>query len=283
MSPSSRIVELDCAGGLSRPDRRGVLFALGGLAGLYTVSSAAVLAACRDNAPGSPVSASPVQPGPGGPPSLGAHSLAYNRDGVAVAPLSTTAMTTQPAGSTLLVSVGRGVVSTHSRPTDSHGNAYVQVDIAHVYTRWPSSGTALYSCQQARGGTGHGVTVAKPIGSDETTLSVVEIVNGGRLLDAKWSEVAAGRPLTSPAVTTSGPALLVAWWWGDADVRFDKTATPDNGFTVIDEILLEGALVQCAVAVRQVEAAGTYEVTWTSTPLQGAQLWIAAVQSAPAA
>ena len=192
-------------------------------------------------------------------------------------------MTTQPTGSTLLVSVGRGVVSAHERPSDSFGNPYVQADTAHVYTQWPNSGTALYSCQQARGGTGHQVTVAKPIGSDETTLSVVEIANGGRLLDAKWSEVAAGMPLTSPAITTSGPAVLVAWWWGDADVRFNKTATPDNGFTVIDSILLEGALVQCAVAVRQVDAAGTHQVTWTSTPLQGAQLWIAAVQSASAA
>jgi hypothetical protein len=34
------------------------------------------------------------------------------------------------------------------------------------------------------------------------------------------------------------------------------------------------------VAVRQVSAAGTYNVTWTSTPIQGAQLWLAAVQAA---
>ncbi len=100
------------------------------------------------------------------------------------------------------------------------------------------------------------------------------------MIDAKWHEVAAGRPLTSPAVTTTGPALLVAWWWGDADVRADKTAIPDNGFAVVDAILLEGALVQCAVAVKQVELAGTYLVTWAATPLQGAQLWIAAVQYA---
>jgi hypothetical protein len=32
--------------------------------------------------------------------------------------------------------------------------------------------------------------------------------------------------------------------------------------------------------VRQVAAAGTYDVTWTSTPPQGAQLWLAAVQAA---
>jgi hypothetical protein len=48
---------------------------------------------------------------------------------------------------------------------------------------------------------------------------------------------------------------------------------------VIDSILLEGALVQCAVAVPQVSAADTYQVTWSAAPVQGAQLWIAAVQS----
>jgi len=39
-----------------------------------------------------------------------------------------------------------------------------------------------------------------------------------------------------------------------------------------------GALVQCAVAKKTVSAAGTYNVTWTSTLIQGAQLWLAAVQ-----
>ena len=72
----------------------------------------------------------------------------------------------------------------------------------------------------------------------------------------------------------------MAWWWGDAGVDSDKTAVADNGFTVIDGILLQGALVQCAVAVRAVSAAGSYSTTWTATPAQGAQLWIAAVEAA---
>ena len=75
-------------------------------------------------------------------------------------------------------------------------------------------------------------------------------------------------------------APVLWWWWGDADVQNDKTAVPDNGFTVIDSVLAQGALVQCAVAVRQVAAAGSYNVTWTSTPQQGAQLWLVAVQAA---
>jgi hypothetical protein len=198
---------------------------------------------------------------------------------VAVSPLAISPIATRASGSTVLVSVGRGVVSAHALPTDNKGNAYTQLGATHIYTNWQNSGTALYACARASGGTGHVVTAPKSVPADETTLSVVEVANGGALGEVKWNEVLAGNPLTSQSVTTTGPALLVAWWWGDANVVSNKTAVPDNGFSVIHSILLEGALVQCAVAVRQVSAAGTYSVTWAATPRQGAQLWIAAVQS----
>nr|WP_214694808.1 hypothetical protein [Variovorax paradoxus] len=193
--------------------------------------------------------------------------------------LSTSGMSTRTTGSTLLVCVGRGLLAADA-PTDNVGNAFVQLDVAHTYTLWPSSGTALYACEQARGMAGHLVTVPKPKVTDETTLCAVEITGGGSVRDVRWREVLSGQPLTSASVTTTGPALLVAWWWGDAGVDLDKTAVPDNGFTVIDSVLAAGALVQCAVAVRQVSAADTYNVTWASTPQQGAQLWLVAVQAA---
>jgi hypothetical protein len=193
--------------------------------------------------------------------------------------LSISGVTTRASGSTLLVCIGRGLLAA-SAPTDNAGNAFVQLGVPHTYTLWPSSGTALYACAQARGMAGHVVTAAKPKVTDETTLTLVEIVNGGVVRDVQWREVLSGQPLTSASVSTTGPALLVAWWWGDAGVDLDKTALPDNGFTVIDSVLASGALVQCAVAVRQVGAAGTYNVTWTSTPQQGAQLWLVAVQAA---
>ena len=138
----------------------------------------------------------------------------------------------------------------------------------------------MYACAQARGMDGQVVAVAKPNTNDEVTLTVVEVQGGGAVRDVQWREVLAGQPLTSGTVTTTGPALLVAWWWGDADGLQNKTAVADNGFTVIDSVLLSGQLVQCAVAVRQVDAAGSYNVTWSSTPLQGAQLWLVAVQNA---
>lgn len=187
-------------------------------------------------------------------------------------------MSTRASGSTLLACVGRGLLAPDT-PTDNAGNAFVQLGTGHTYTLWPNSGTSLYVCAKARGRAGHAVTVKKPKVTDETTLSVVEVGDAGVVADVQWREVLSGQPLTSASVTTTGPALLVAWWWGDAGVDLNKTAVPDNGFTVIDSVLASGALVQCAVAVRQVDAAGSYNVTWTSTPQQGAQLWLVAVQA----
>ena len=187
-------------------------------------------------------------------------------------------METQPTGSTMVVSVGRGDIQGFAPPTDNMGNAaYAQLDMTHPYTLWQSSGTALYAKTLLSGGSGHVVSTTLPVG-DEATLAAVEVMGGSQVVDVQWNEVASGSPLTSMPVTTTGPATLVAFWWGDAGVANDKTAVPDNGFAVVDSILLSGALVQCAVATRDVAVPGTYDVTWTATPQQGAQLWLVAVQ-----
>lgn len=214
-------------------------------------------------------------------PRLGAHTLAFLRYGGNAAPITSSGITTQAFGSTLLACVGRGDLSAFSLPRDNKGNtSCLQLGTAHPYTMWSGSGTALYSYAGLSGGPGHTVTTDTPPG-DEITLAVVEIANGGLIRDYQWNEVLSGQPVTSLSVTTTGPATLVAFWWGDAGVDGNKTATPNNGFVVIDSVLEAGALVQCAVATKEVAAAGTYNVTWTATPQQGAQLWLVAVQRAP--
>lgn len=212
-------------------------------------------------------------------PALGQHGLSFTGLNIVAPALVVSGMSTRTSGSTLLVCVGRGDQASSAIPTDNAGNTFVQLGTAHPYTLYPTSGTALYACAKAQGKTGHAVSVAKPNAGDEATMTVVEITGGGLVRDVQWREVLSGQPITSASVTTTGPALLVAWWWGDAGVDGDKTATPDGGFTVIDSVLAAGALVQCAAAVKQVSAAGTYNVTWTSTPQQGAQLWLVAVQA----
>jgi len=211
-----------------------------------------------------------------GHPGAGAHGLAYYRLESHATTLATPAMNTHATGGTIIVSVGRGAFSGFVAPTDTRDNVYTQIDTAHTYTRWTTSGTALYAATDVSGGDGHVVRNAVPAG-DEVTLAAVEVFDGTTIADASWTEVLAP-PLTSASVTTTGPATLVAFWWGDAGASGDKTAVPGQGFHVVDAILDEGSLVQCAVAVREVAEPGTYDVTWTSTPEQGAQLWLIAVQ-----
>lgn len=209
-------------------------------------------------------------------PALGSHVLGFQWYGDRTPTLSTSAITTQALHSVVIMSVGRGVVSGNNiPPTDNKGNIYTQLGASHIYTNWPSSGTAIYANTSLVGGSGHVFNIQT---NDEVTLMVIEVVNGGKVQDYKWNEVLKGQPLTSLSVTTTSAATLVAYWWGD-NGSGPHTAVPNNGFVVQDSILLAGSLVQGAVATKEVSAAGTYNVTWTSTPLQGAQLWLIAVQN----
>lgn len=178
----------------------------------------------------------------------------------------------------MIVSIGRGQFSAFSLPVDNKGNTpYERLDTEHTYTLYPNSGTGLYAFPNMVGGAGHVVSARTP-SADEITLAAVEVRGATKVSQFAWNEVLVGAPITSRSVTTSGPAALVAFWWGDHDVDQRKVATPNNGFRVIDSIGDPGKLVQCFVAVKSVPSAGTYDVTWTSKPAQGAQLWLVAVE-----
>lgn len=237
-----------------------------------------LLAACSGTASKGDAAGTEMPVNVPGQPGVGAHGLAFHRlNANSPAMISSPALDTQATGSTMVVSVGRGNRYVFELPTDTKGNApYQLLDTEHAYTDYPDSGTALYAFPNMVGGSGHVVRNTTPE-DDEITLAAVEVVNGTRIQQVVWSEEL-GAPLTSRSVTTTGPATLVAFWWGDAGVDSNKTAVPNNGFVVIDSILQSGALVQCAVAVKNVAAAGTYDVTWTATPPQGAQLWLVAIE-----
>jgi hypothetical protein len=218
-------------------------------------------------------------------PTTGAHALSYYAFGqTSSISISTPAMNTQPSGSTMVVSSGRGDIGNFPHvPTDNMGNSpYIQLGPLHNYDPlYPGSGTALYAFPSANGGVGHVVT-STMVHSDEVTLDVVEVKNGGLIQDFKWNAVLKGNPLTSLNVTTTGPATLVAFWWGDGNEGVAHVAIPNNGFTVIDSLLIKGGLVQSAVATKDVAQAGSYNVTWDSAGQEGAQLYLVAVQSQPA-
>ena len=219
----------------------------------------------------------------GASPTTGAHVLAfYSCQGGGVG-LSTPAVITQTSGSTILTWVGRGNINYFTPanvPQDNKGNTYSIIGSVHDYSPlYPSSGEALYASVAATGGSGH-VFTAPMTGPDEITFAVVEVKNGGLIQDAEWTNVSSP-PQTSLNVTTTGPATLVAIWAGDSGAD-NVTAVPNNGFTTIDSELMAACQVEVVVATKDVPGAGTYNVTWTATPTQGAHMYLVAIQSVTA-
>ncbi len=184
----------------------------------------------------------------------------------------------QVSGSIIITGLG-GEKGNLSVPSDSAGNTYVQRGAILGYDGFPTYGNALAYATNARGGRPLIVTATKPsIPVDEMTFTAVEVMNASRISDFNINYAHAGQIGRSGSVTTTGPAILLAWWWGDGDSTLAHIATPNNGFTVINQVLVQGGLVQCCVAYRKVSAPGTYDVTWGMLPLEGAILWLVAVE-----
>ena len=229
-------------------------------------------------------------------PVLGAHALLVQPDGEGTDPAIAGPIQTQQAGSALLVLVG-GYASNAGLPSDNYANTWVQQGPSITYDGYGGQfNTAAYVALPAKGGKNHEVRLTKAgVAAGEITAPFIEIRHAGVLQDiashyarpgimarlgSKLGQGWSGVDLTSGNVTTTGPATLVAVWWGDAYI-YRMSAVPDNGFKVIERFLElpPSSGVQCAVAVRQVDRAGTWRVTWHGTPAQGAILWLFAFQA----
>lgn len=214
-------------------------------------------------------------------PTLGAHTLLGIEEGEGTDPETTSPINTQASGSSLITFTA-GYADNTGGPSDSEGNTWTAAG-SEVYTGYGGAFDVRgYYVEQATGDTGHTVTFqADGTPNGEMTVPFIEIKNAGELVDYAQNYPAAGNPLTSGDVTTTGPAVLVALWWGDA-TGLTHTAVPNNNFTTIESFvnLPPNSAVQCVVAVREVMTAGTYNVTWSETPDQGAPLWLFAFQQA---
>jgi hypothetical protein len=216
-------------------------------------------------------------------PILGRHTLLAQSEGLGASPAITEPVDTQPVGSTLLVFNG-GYSSNDADPTDNYGNRWKALGPAVPYGNGYGDrfDVKAYIALAAKGGARHTVSIVKrgdAVG--EISIPFIEIRQAGVLKDVSQTYAPAGLTLHSGSVKTSGPAILIAVWWGDGGVK-RMTAVPNNGFTVIDSFLKlpDNSGVQCAVAFKRVDAAGTYDVSWIGAPIQGAILWLFAFQSA---
>ncbi|MET0934596.1 MAG: hypothetical protein ABWX83_01305 [Luteibacter sp.] len=213
-------------------------------------------------------------------PALGAHVFLGQGEGLGVSPATTPAVDTQPGGSVFIV-FNAGYASNDATPRDSFGNRWKPLGRAQTYADYGERFTVQgYVALAGRGGPSHTVTIEKhgePRG--ELSLPFVEIRNASRVAAVARSYAGAALQVASDEITVNGPATLLAFWWGDGGVK-RMTVTPGDGFRLIDAFveLPDESGVQGAVAWRQVDAAGTYRVHWTVAPVQGAALWLIAIQ-----
>lgn len=217
----------------------------------------------------------------GAVPTLGAHTLLWQENQNGVSPAVTTPIATQTTGSSFIV-FSAGYISNSNAPTDNKSNFWTLLGAPVVYHGYDAFDVKAYVSLSANGGAGHAVTIVKNgYAQGEITMPFIEIRNADVLQDVAQN-YPSGPQLTSGSVTTTAPAVLLAFWWGDGS-GLTHTADPDNGFTPIDhEQLLDLpplSAVQCTVAYKEVAAAGTYNVTWTQAPDPGAALWLLAFQS----
>jgi hypothetical protein len=212
---------------------------------------------------------------------LGAHTLLVQSEGLGASPAVSVPITTQASGSALIVFNG-GYSGNAAPPIDSYSNSWKQLGRSVTYGNgYDGFNVKAYVALSASGGPNHTVSIVKNANATgEISVPFIEVRQAGVLQDVAQNYAASGLVLTSDSVTTTGPATLVALWWGDGGVT-RMTAVPNNGFSVIDSFLKlpDNSGVQCAVATRQVAAAGTYNVSWTGAPIQGAILWLFAFQS----
>jgi hypothetical protein len=225
----------------------------------------------------------PAQGAPGVPTvSLGAHTLQTQSEGLGTNPVITDPITTQQHGSSLIVFNG-GYSSNALDPIDNYSNRWKQLgnDVPFGNGYGDRFNVKAYVALAAKGGPGHTVSFIKNgNAAGEISVPFIEIKDAGVLKDVSQTYAPTGTTMSSGTVTTSGPATLIAVWWGDGGVK-RMSAVPNNGFTVIDSYLKlpDNSGVQCAVAYKQVAAAGRYNVSWQGAPAQGAILWLLAFQS----
>lgn len=222
-------------------------------------------------------------PGASGGPSVGAHGSDFDIQDSGTSPTTVT-LTTQAAGSSIVALLGGFLTGQFGTPT-YNGTSMGSAIRSSVYfaDKYSGYGNQIHALANISGGSGHVVSSTKSTAANESTLIAVE-VKGGVTIQAS-SIVArdapgAGVAYTSNSVTTTGPALLVAFWGGDGDTTTNpQTANVENGWTMVESLFVTAtAYVQAAAAVKQV-GAGTHTVSWTPVANQGAILALVAVQA----
>lgn len=209
-------------------------------------------------------------------------------------------MTTQPANSVMVACLMRDQwASDSSAPTDNKGNTYTLQGAAHAYSGYLSASAAIYVKTNAAGGSGHIVSATWPTSvagpgttGAEMTVIAVEVPtrrSTSFVQDLSYVERTTTGTYSSLSVTTTGPAMILAFWLGGGGIPTIGTAHPGAAsapFTAIPNADASIAIhsfgyIQGKVAYAFQSGPGTYTATWTGTN-EGAILYLIAIQEAPA-
>jgi len=213
------------------------------------------------------------------PPALGAHVFVGQPEGLGENPAVTPAMATRENGSVFIV-FNAGYASNDARPTDTYGNTWKPLGKPVTYDGYEAFDVKAYYAIGGKGGPGHSVSIDKPgHASGELSLPFVEVMHATQAPTVVQVYAPSSSEMRSGSIRVDGPATLLAFWWGDGGVK-RMTVTPGEGFATIDAFtrLPDESGVQGVVAWKQVDKAGTYDVSWKVEPAQGASLWIVAVR-----
>lgn len=206
-------------------------------------------------------------------------------------------MTTQAANSVIVACVMRDQWSKDSSaPTDNKGNTYTIQGTSHAYLGFATAASAVFAVAGAAGGSGHTLSLTWPSSSSNVTgaeqsILVVEVPtrrSNPIVQAASFVERLTAASVTSASVTTTGPAVLVAFWLGTGGVVTVGTAHPGAPQSPLTSIpnadtavaIHNNGYIQAKAAWAYQAEPGTYTATWTGTS-EGAQLYLVAIQEAP--
>lgn len=162
------------------------------------------------------------------------------------------------------------------KPTDNQGNTFTQIGIAEEYLDWSGYGSTTWLITNGVGGTNHNFDCSVT-NFDEHSVVVAEFSGQGLVVeDMAVKHVAnsgGSGSLTADPVITAGPAYIIAIWGGSGPVGAgNHVVTANNGFTLLESFGTDdpNGYVQFYFFAKRVTVGGTYDVTFTQTPSQGA-------------
>lgn len=202
---------------------------------------------------------------------IGAHGKVVQLYGAGSNPAQVTLTTTN--GSTFLVFIGGKSSDIDTGPTDNKGNTYARVDVVREYPDYAGYGQAVWITRNAVGGASHTFSTFVTA-FDECTMMVVEVKGAPFVASKAFSTQAnsgAGATQNVGPVVATAECAFLSTWAGAGPVGTNHTASANQGLAELEFYGTDNpnGYVQMELA-GAVKSAGSYTVTWSHTPNQGA-------------